>query len=64
LIEKGVFGHMDSNDRIFVRERGVIVGTWDVSVVRDYKGLARYKQNSLARGERGGGQPGGELIRR
>jgi 4-amino-4-deoxy-L-arabinose transferase-like glycosyltransferase len=47
MMEKGVFGHMDSNERIFVRERGVIIGTWDISVCRDYKGLGGYKQNPV-----------------
>jgi len=50
MLEKGVFGQMVSNDRIVVRERGVIVGTWDIAVCREYKGLAGYKQNPIARG--------------
>jgi hypothetical protein len=49
MMEKGVFGHMDSNERIVIREQGVVIGTWDISVVRDYKGLAGYKQNPIAR---------------
>lgn len=50
MMEKGVFGHMVSIDRIFVREQGVVVGTWDIAVCRDYKGLAGYKQNPITRG--------------
>jgi hypothetical protein len=44
MMAKGVFGHMDSIDRIFARDHGVVVGAWDIAVVRDYKGLAGYKQ--------------------
>jgi hypothetical protein len=50
MVEKGVFDHMLSNDRIFVRERGVIVGTWDIAICREYKGLTDYQQNPIARG--------------
>jgi hypothetical protein len=48
---KGVFGRLDSTERLTVRERGVIIGSWDIAICRDYKGLAGYKQNPLARAE-------------
>ena len=53
---KGVFGTLESSERLVVRERGVIIGSWDIAVCRDYRGLAGYKQNPLARGD--GGSPG------
>jgi hypothetical protein len=46
---KGVVGSMESTERIVVRERGVIVGTWDIAICHDYRGLAGYKQNPLVR---------------
>jgi 4-amino-4-deoxy-L-arabinose transferase-like glycosyltransferase len=49
MIRKGVFGRLESKDRIVVRERGVIVGAWDISICHDYHGLAGYKQNKLVR---------------
>jgi hypothetical protein len=45
--QKGVFGRLDSIDRLVVRERGLIVGAWDISICRDYHGVAGYKQNRL-----------------
>ena len=45
-----------------VRERGVIIGSWDIAVCRDYRGLAGYKQNPLARGD--GGSPGRVEVKR
>jgi hypothetical protein len=50
MIEKGVFDQLVSIDRIFVREQGVVVGTWDIAICRDYKGLTGYKQNPIVRG--------------
>ncbi len=47
--KKGVFRELDSTERLIVRERGVIIGAWDISICRDYRGLAGYKQNGLAR---------------
>jgi hypothetical protein len=29
---------------VTVRESGVIVGAWDISICRDYRGLADYQQ--------------------
>ena len=46
---KGVFKKLDSTERLIVRERGVIIGAWDITICRDYHGLAGYKQNGLAR---------------
>jgi hypothetical protein len=50
MIEKGVFNQLISIERIFVREQGVIVGTWDIAICREYKGLTGYKQNPIVRG--------------
>ncbi|MGO9468633.1 MAG: glycosyltransferase family 39 protein [Isosphaeraceae bacterium] len=47
MIEKGVFDHLVSIERIFVREQGVVVGTWDIAICREYKGLTGYKQNPI-----------------
>ena len=46
--KKGVFRRLDSTERLVVRERGVIIGSWDIAICRDYSGLASYKQNKLA----------------
>ncbi len=48
LVKKGVFGRLESLDRIFVRERGIIIGSWDISICHDYRGLNAFQQN-LAR---------------
>jgi 4-amino-4-deoxy-L-arabinose transferase-like glycosyltransferase len=48
---KGVLRKLESTERLVVRERGVIIGTWDIAICRDYQGLAGYKQNQLARSE-------------
>jgi 4-amino-4-deoxy-L-arabinose transferase-like glycosyltransferase len=50
---KGVLGKLESTERLIVRERGVIIGSWDIAICRDYRGLAGYKQNQLARSESG-----------
>jgi hypothetical protein len=49
MIRKGVFGRLDSTERVTVLERGVIVGAWDISVCHDYRGIAGYKQSPLVR---------------
>jgi len=49
MVRKGVFGRLESIDRLVVRERGVIVGAWDISICHDYRGVAGYKQNPLVR---------------
>jgi hypothetical protein len=46
MVEKGVFGRMNVIDRVFVTDRGVIVGAWDVTLCYDYHGIAGYKQNA------------------
>jgi len=46
--KKGVFRRLDSTERVVVRERGVIIGSWDIAICRDYSGLASYKQNKFA----------------
>ncbi len=50
---KGVFRTLESTERLIVRERGVVIGSWDIAICRDYQGLAGYKQNPLARSENG-----------
>jgi hypothetical protein len=49
LVNKGVFGRMDAIDRVFVTERGLIVGAWDITVCYDYHGISGYKQNGMSR---------------
>jgi hypothetical protein len=50
---KGVLRKLESTERLVVRERGVIIGSWDIAICRDYQGLAGYKQNQLVRSETG-----------
>jgi hypothetical protein len=45
MVKKGVFGRLESLDRLVVRECGVIIGAWDISVCHDYHGVGAYKQN-------------------
>jgi 4-amino-4-deoxy-L-arabinose transferase-like glycosyltransferase len=47
--KKGVFRKLDSSERLVVRERGVIIGSWDIAICREYAGLSDYKQNKLVR---------------
>ena len=49
LRDKGVVGDRGTVERIVVEERGVIVGTWDITVCRDYRGLAHYDQDAMYR---------------
>jgi hypothetical protein len=49
--KKGVFRRLDSTERLIVRERGVIIGAWDISICREFRGLAGYKQNGLVRSQ-------------
>jgi hypothetical protein len=49
LYNKGVFASAGTIERIVVRDRGVIVGAWDITVCRDFRGIAGYKQNPLVR---------------
>jgi hypothetical protein len=45
LLHKDVVGSIESAERVEVRERGIVVGAWDITVCRDYHGIAGYKQN-------------------
>ncbi len=46
LYHKQVIGRLEQPiERITVRERGVIVGAWDIAVCHDYHGIANYQQN-------------------
>ena len=45
LTYKDVVGRMEPIERIVVQERGVVVGAWDITVCRDYRGVAGYVQN-------------------
>jgi hypothetical protein len=49
LVGKGVFGCWEYLERVVVRDGGVVVGAWDLSLCHDYKGIAGYKQNSCKR---------------
>ena len=49
--KKGVFRKLDSTERFTVREGGVIIGSWDIAICREYSGLAGYKQNKFAQSE-------------
>ena len=43
---------MEPIERIEVKEHGVIVGAWDITVCHDYRGIADYRQNAPYRAER------------
>ena len=45
LHDKRVVGRLEPVERVEVRERGVLVGAWDITVCHDYRGIAGYKQN-------------------
>ncbi len=45
MIHKRVFGRMESIERLDVREHGLVVGSWLISVCHDYRGIAGYEQN-------------------
>ena len=45
LYHKQVIGRVEPVERIVVRERGVTVGAWDITVCHDYHGIAGYQQN-------------------
>ena len=42
---KEVVGRIEPVERVEVREQGVTVGAWDITVCRDYHGIAGYQQN-------------------
>jgi hypothetical protein len=45
LAHKQVVGQMGPIERVEVKEHGVVVGAWDITVCRDYRGIAGYRQN-------------------
>jgi hypothetical protein len=45
LTYKDVVDRMEPIERIVVQERGVVVGAWDITVCRDYRGIAGYVQD-------------------
>jgi hypothetical protein len=45
LYHKQVVGQMGPIERVEVKEHGVVVGAWDITVCRDYRGVAGYQQN-------------------
>jgi hypothetical protein len=49
MANKGVFRRWEYLERVVVFEGGVVVGAWDISVCRDYRGIAGYDQTPLAR---------------
>lgn len=49
LYHKQVVSRMEPVERIEVREREVVVGAWDITVCRDYRGIANYVQNPAFR---------------
>jgi 4-amino-4-deoxy-L-arabinose transferase-like glycosyltransferase len=49
--KKGVFRKLESSERLVVRERGVIIGSWDIAICREYSGLAGYRQNKISQSE-------------
>jgi hypothetical protein len=49
MAKKGVFGRLESQDRVVVREGGIIIGAWDIAICHDYRGVGAYKQNKLQR---------------
>jgi hypothetical protein len=46
LVDKGVVEGAEPIERIEVKEHGVIVGAWDITVCHGYRGLADYKQKA------------------
>ena len=49
MLDKQVFGSLDSAERLTVSERSLVVGSWDISICHDYHGVAGYKQNPQPR---------------
>ncbi|MGC8643430.1 MAG: glycosyltransferase family 39 protein [Isosphaeraceae bacterium] len=45
LVRKGIFGSVEEINQVVVRERGVVVGAWNITVCRDYRGLAGFRQS-------------------
>jgi hypothetical protein len=57
LVHKGVVGSLGPIERIVVSEHGLVVGAWDITVCRDYRGVASYVQNPLVRRAAGASSP-------
>jgi hypothetical protein len=49
LIYNKVFRSAEKVDRIYVEQNGVVVGAWEITIVRDYLGLANYGKHRLQR---------------
>ncbi len=47
LAKKGVFRTAEPT-RVVAIERGLVVGAWDVSICRDYRGIANFRQSGVA----------------
>ncbi len=45
LLHKQVVGSAEPVERVEVREHGILVGAWDITVCRDYRGIQGYQQN-------------------
>ena len=45
LYHKQVISRLEPVERVEVREKGVTVGAWDITICHDYVGLAGYQQN-------------------
>ena len=45
LLHKQIVETTEPVERIEVLEHGIIVGAWDITVCRDYHGVAGYDQN-------------------
>jgi hypothetical protein len=45
LVDKHVVGRGEPIERVEVKEHGVIVGAWDITVCHDYRGIGDYRQN-------------------
>ena len=44
-VNKRVVGRIEPIERVEVKEHGVIVGAWDITVCHDYRGIGDYRQN-------------------
>ena len=58
LFHKGVVDRIEPIERVEVREHGIVVGAWDITVCHDYRGIAGYQQNLLTTSGRAPGSPG------
>jgi hypothetical protein len=46
LRDKHVVDRIEPIERLEVKEHGVTVGAWDITVCHDYRGIAEYRQNA------------------